>query len=287
MRKLFASLFALTLLAPGQSTTEPTTEPTTEAPAPTGSETTPAEDIPAPSESATKKPAKPQFAIDLGNLSTEKSKKYFEAYFRADTLFKQKRIFECLDEIHALHEIYDKNPASLNLEGACYVEFRSFEKARLAFAKALKANSGSFNVRFNLAEIEFVTENWEEALKQLGELAKEAKVNNQLGSMIPLIQFKMLLCLLKIDDLDGAKVILAETDFLDDSPLFYYGNAAMEYFSDRGAKAEVWLARAGRIFRNPSAIAPWKDTLIEFGYIKSFYGGDLEVEVNSPTGGGE
>ena len=113
-----------------------------------------------------------------------------------------------------------KNPATLNLEGACYVEFRSFEKARLAFAKALKANSGSFNVRFNLAEIEFVTENWEEALKQLGELAKEAENENQLGSMIPLIQFKMLLCLLKTDDLDGAKVILAETDFLDDSPLF-------------------------------------------------------------------
>ena len=104
--------------------------------------------------------------------------------------------------------------------------------------------------------------------------------------MLPLIDFKLLLCKLKTDDEDGAKKILEGTGFLDDNPLFYYGNAAMEYFADNGAKAEVWLARAGRIFRNPSAIAPWQDTLIEFGYIKSFYGGDLEVETNSPTGGG-
>ncbi len=281
MRNLFAPLFALTLLAPGQSVPEPAKE----APVPTGGETAPSGDAPAPSDDVTRKAEKPQFAIDLDNLSKEKSQKYFEHYFRADTLFKQKRIFECLDEIHDLHEIYDKNPASLNLEGACYVEFRSFEKARLAFAKALTANPGNFNVRFNLAEIEFVTENWAESLKQLGELAKEAEKDKNLGTMLPLIKFKKLLCMLKTDDVEGAKAILAKTDFLDDSPLFYYGNAAMDYFADRGAEAEVWLSRAGRIFRNQNTIAPWQDTLIEFGYIKSFYGGDLEVEVNSPTGG--
>jgi hypothetical protein len=30
---------------------------------------------------------------------------------------------------------------------------------------------------------------------------------------------------------------------------------------------------AGRVFANPAVIAPWQDTLIEFGYIESFYGG--------------
>lgn len=280
MKKIFAPLFAFSLIAHGQDASDPakdTTAPTTEDAAPSEGSALEEED----------KNKKPQFAIDLDNLPKDKREKYFEHYFRADTLFKQKRIFECLDEIHALHDIYAKNPASLNLEGACYVEFRSFEKARLAFAKALKANPGNFNVRFNLAEIEFVTESWAESLKQLEALAKEAESKVQLATMLPLIKFKILLCKLKTDDLEGAKAIVAETDFLDDSPLFYYGNAALEYFADNGAEAEVWLARGGRIFRNPGQIAPWQDTLIEFGYIKSFYGGDLEVEVNSPTGGGE
>ncbi|MGB2454301.1 MAG: hypothetical protein ACPIG7_06890, partial [Akkermansiaceae bacterium] len=83
--------------------------------------------------------------------------------------------------------------------------------------------------------------------------------------------------------------IVAETDFLDDSPLFYFGKAALSYAKDDGKGAEQWLARATRIFRsaNGALLAPWQDTLIEFGYIKSFYGGDLEVESGISTGSEE
>ena len=240
-----------------------------------------AQDPPAPSEDTAEAPAqpeKPQYVKDLQGLTKEQGQKYREHFLRADYLFKQKRIFECLEEIEEIHKIYDNNPSSLNLKGACYVEFRSFDKARIAFAKASKNNPDSFNVRFNLAEIEFVTKNYKEALKMLKELAKEGSENKALASMLPLVNFKILLCMLKLDDEAGARAIVAKTDFLDDSPLFYYGTAALEYFADKGSEAEVWLARAGRIFSNKNIIAPWQDTLIEFGYIESFYGGDLEIE---------
>ena len=261
MKKFLLPLLALTLLSPAQENS-------------------------APAEETEKKPEKPQFILDLEALSREDAGKYFQFYQRADMLFKQKRIFECLEAIEEIDKIYDKNPASLNLKGACYVEFRNFEKARLAFGKALKANEGNFNVRFNLSEIEFVTKNYAECLKQLKELEAEAADNENFANMLPLVRFKMLLCMLKTDQVDEAKKIVAGTDFLDDSPLFYYGNAALEYFAGKGPEAEVWLARAGRIFRDAASIAPWQDTLIEYGYIKSFYGGDLEVETISPAATG-
>ncbi len=260
MKKTLCSLFALSLLATAQ-------------------------DAPDPAEKAPEAPKKPQYIIDLQSLSEEDGKKYQEHFLRADYLFKQKRIFECLEELEEVNKIYANNPSSSNLRGACYVEFRSFEKARIAFAKADAANPGNFNVLFNLAEIEFVTKNYKEALKLLNQLAAEASENKAIESMLPLVNFKILLCKLKTDDEAGARAIIAKSDFLDDSPLFYYGNAALEYFADKGPEAEVWLSRAGRIFRNPNIIAPWQDTLIEFGYIESFYGGDLEVPAN--TSGGE
>jgi hypothetical protein len=34
------------------------------------------------------------------------------------------------------------------------------------------------------------------------------------------------------------------------------------------------MARGGRIFQNPAILSPWQDTLMEFGYIKGFFGGD-------------
>ena len=35
---------------------------------------------------------------------------------------------------------------------------------------------------------------------------------------------------------------------------------------------------ANRIFQDPNILAPWQDTLVEYGYIKSFYGGDGSQE---------
>ena len=245
-----------------------------------------AQDEPAAEANAPKKQEKPQYVIDLEALSKEQAIAYTDAFRRANYLFQQKRIFECLEAVEELDAIYAKNPASLTLRGACYVEFRAFDKARIAFAKAIKASPNNFNVRFNLAEIEFVAQNYEKSLTILEQLLAEAGENKASSTMGPLIKFKILLCKIKTGDLNGAKAIVAKTDFLDDSPLFYYGKAALEYANDNGAGAETWLARAGRIFRseNGGLLAPWQDTLIEFGYIKSFYGGDLEVESGIPTG---
>jgi len=77
---------------------------------------------------------------------------------------------------------------------------------------------------------------------------------------------------------DDALILANKYDFLDDSPFYYYAQAAIAYESDDTIKAEEWLAICSRIFRDPQILAPWQDTLVEFGYIKSFYGDDLATE---------
>jgi len=226
----------------------------------------------------------PQWIADIRALPEEDLEAYGTSTVRCKQLFDQKRIFECLAEIRIAEAIYDKDPTILNLRGACYVEFRNFNKALDAFKRALEIQKGDFNVRFNIAEIKFVSQKYKEALADLESLNKEASGQPKYANMIPLIKFKSLLCKLKLKDVEGAKALIADTDFLSDSPIYYYGNAALEYNADNGTEAEKWLARARRIFRNQKILAPWQDTLIEFGYIKSFYGGDLEVESGPPTG---
>lgn len=274
MKRLLLSFASLSLLVPAQDT-PPQNDPAAEA------------EVPAEAKAETEA-RKPQYILDLESLTAEEKQEYQNLFIRADSLFKQKRIFECLEVLEELHEIYDKNPATLNLQGACYVEFRAFDKARVAFAKTEKASPNNFNVRFNLAEIEFVSENFDEALKKFEALLDEGQEGEINPGMLPILKFKTLLCRLKADDVEGARELISDLDFLDDSPLYYYGNAALAYHAGEGRKAEQWLGRVSRIFRdNPSLLAPWQDTLIEFGYIKSFYGGDLEVENSSIPGAPE
>jgi hypothetical protein len=93
-----------------------------------------------------------------------------------------------------------------------------------------------------------------------------------------LVEFKILLCKKKLGLNDEVTILAGKYDFLDDSPFYYYTQAALAYDSDNLVKAEEWLAIAGRIFRDPNVLAPWQDTLVEHGYIKSFYGDDAATE---------
>jgi hypothetical protein len=127
---------------------------------------------------------------------------------------------------------------------------------------------------FNLGEVEFCTQQWQQALDRFTGLLP--KIPEKDLAMRRLIEFKMLLCKIKTNKLDEAKQLANKYDFLDDSPYYYYANAVVEFQQNNAVKAEEWLAMANRIFRDPAVLSPWQDTLIEFGYIKSFYGGDLE-----------
>jgi hypothetical protein len=99
--------------------------------------------------------------------------------------------------------------------------------------------------------------------------------NTSLGR---LVEFKILLCKKKLGKNDEVIVLSEKYDFLDDSPFYYYAQAALAYDKKDLVKAEEWLARANRIFQDPNILAPWQDTLVEYGYIKSFYGEEAPAE---------
>jgi hypothetical protein len=135
-------------------------------------------------------------------------------------------------------------------------------------------------VLFNIAELEFVTRNWQSCLVRMKEvlpLIPEVSVQTK-----RIVELKMLLCYLALDKEEEAKALANKYDPLrDDSPFYYYAQASLCYHNKDLIKAEEFLQMANRVFANPAYIAPWQDTLIEFGYIASFYGG---AELPADTG---
>ena len=51
---------------------------------------------------------------------------------------------------------------------------------------------------------------------------------------------------------------------------------AISYHDGNDSEAERWRASARRVFRRAASLAPWEDTMIEVGFVKSFYGGVTE-----------
>lgn len=204
------------------------------------------------------------------NLPEEQRVKFAKHFGEASRFFQQKRIFECLDSISEAEKIFANSSELLNLRGSCYVEMRAFDKAMTAFDEALKITPKNTSIRFNVGEVMFVTKQWKEAQDVFQEILGDIPESNiALGR---LVEFKILLCKIKLDQKEEAMILAEKYDYQDDSPYYYYSQATLAYEQEKLLEAEEWLGRANRIFRDPNIIAPWQDTLVEYGYIKSFYG---------------
>lgn len=206
------------------------------------------------------------------NLPEESRKEFVKHFQEANRLFQQKRIFETLDEIEKAAAIFKDSPEIHNLRGSCYVEMRGFDKALAEFRKATELSKDNPSIDFNIGEVYFVTKQWQKALDIFEKVMKSLPPENI--SLGRLVEFKILLCKKKLGKDDEVMVLSEKYDFLDDSPFYYYAKAALAYEDEDLVKAEEWLSRASRIFRDPNVLAPWQDTLVEYGYIKSFYGDD-------------
>ena len=224
------------------------------------------------------------------NMPQEKRDDFMKKLGDAQRLFTGKRVFEALEKVSEAQAIYPDSPDLLNLRGACEVEFRSFDKALASFRRADELHPGNPDIVFNIAEILFVKKEWDAAETQFSKvltlIGKDPEaIKLQLSR---LVEFKLLLCKIKLGKHAEAVSMAQKYDYLDDSPYHYYAEAAIHFSEKRDVEAEACMARGGRVFQNPAILAPWQDTMIEFGYIKGFFGGDSElpsVETPAPDGG--
>jgi tetratricopeptide (TPR) repeat protein len=213
------------------------------------------------------------------NLPEENRMEFTKHMTEANRLFQQKRVFETLEEISQALRIFDDSPEIYNLRGSCYVEFRDFKRALKDFEKAREYSKDNPNLDFNIAEVYFVTNQWQKAETLYESILKLIPADDRnMMSLQRLVEFKLMLCKMRLGKKDEATILAEKYDFLDDSPYYYYAHAALAYEAKDLIKAEEWLAMAGRVFRDPNTVAPWQDTLVEYGYIKSFYGDDSSAE---------
>jgi tetratricopeptide (TPR) repeat protein len=204
------------------------------------------------------------------NLPKETRTAFAKHLSEANRIFQQKRIVETLEELDKAAAIFVDSPEIFNLRGSCYVEMRAFDKALAAFTKAATYSKDNPSIEFNIGETYFCTKQWQKALDFFEKVLKKLPPENiTLGR---LVEFKILLCKKKLGKKEEAAALAEKYDYLDDSPFYYYANAAIAYDDNNKVKAEEWLGMASRIFRDPQVTAAWQDTLVEFGYIKSFYG---------------
>ncbi len=129
---------------------------------------------------------------------------------------------------------------------------KRWEPARTSFQELIKLNDNN-------------------KLQQVAKLDGDAKerVERQFASTSRLMQFKILICQLQEKKNAEAEALLKEfKPYDDDSPAYYFGNAAAAFARNDKEAAEEWIASAKNIYSS-DVNEIYVDSLVEMGWLQT------------------
>ena len=217
-------------------------------------------------------------ANNLAKIPPDKRNELKDHMSRASVYVRGIRLQEALDELFKAEAIANEFDVKFfqlhNLKGAVYTKMRSFEEARVEFEKAIAIDGESFHPQFNLAELDFVEERFQGAedgfsklLERYGGLTPDG-FRQILESTERLMQFKVLICMLKEGREEDATNLIAKFNYLEDNPAYYYGNAAVEFSKENKEEAQSWMKSAERIY-DPAIREIFMDSFVEVGWVET------------------
>ena len=118
---------------------------------------------------------------------------------------------------------------------------------------------------FNRVEMDFVRDNWQAALDGFKKVQQEHAEKLDANTS-RLIDLKIAICHLKLDQPAEAKKVINKYGYYDSSPIFYYGNAAMSFQEGNDVGASEWIRNAKEIYP-PQLNAVFEDSLFEAGWL--------------------
>jgi hypothetical protein len=154
---------------------------------------------------------------------------------------------------------------------------RDFAAAEASFVKAAALSPGVWAPMFNLAELPFVKHDWKEAKARFEGLL--TAFPQMPLAMRHLVHFKMLVCQLKLNDVQAAEAVLAANfTFMDDTPAYYMAKAAMAFNAKNDSVAREWLEKARGIFGDQPLVS-YLDSLMEARWIPNIGLPRVSIEV--------
>lgn len=161
--------------------------------------------------------------------------------------FDTKNYDAALKKLETVDAKTPDDPFVQNLLGAAYTKKKDFAAAQKYFEKALAKQPDFFPAMFNVGELFFLQRQYAEALDYFVKMQGKDPRNE-------LLQFKIFLCQLQLDNKDAAAKSLKAIKYPGDTPAWYYGQAAWESKNGNNKKALEYVTGAQYIFGPKTAL---------------------------------
>jgi tetratricopeptide (TPR) repeat protein len=202
-------------------------------------------------------------------------------------LLFEKKMTEAITELHKQNfskalsiaeeaeKINPENPSATNLKGRVYIEQKDYPKALELFTKLATQSPDNIGAQYNLAETIFTQGKHAEAREKFSKILETVKATpKDQGNKLPFgvitqdfLTYKIYLSYVFENNLVEGKKQLDKFDPYADSPLYYFGCAAMEFANGKNLKALEWIGSASKIY-NPTLLELFSNAFFDKGWIR-------------------
>ncbi len=168
-----------------------------------------------------------------------------------------------LDKINPVDQ---KKADILNLRGAIYKRLGELDNAANAYTDALKINPKDWVPKYNLAEVNFLREQYKPARTFLEQALASMPEADRLQKQ-DLILYKVYLTYLLQGDDEKAKLLLDSFDINSPTPVYYFAQAAWSYKKKDNAKAKTWVNSTDGLYSEDLRNS-YSQALVDVGWLE-------------------
>lgn len=221
----------------------------------------PAQEFPPAAPTKPKLKEIPAWLVEFSNLPADTRKQYITTFQRAKLAFNNGQWIDCITLLAQCEIIMRGNPNIWNLRASCLIEQKYFEEAEAEMKKILQVMPKDAVTIMNMSSVHMAFGRYEESLKILLPLRDDLEFQGRQEGLIHVLDFRVLLCYLKLGDKDKARERVAHVSPMDDTPLYFYGRAAFALAEGEPDEAVHQISLATRIFANNKAYVPYQRAL--------------------------
>lgn len=222
-------------------------------------------------EKGNNEPDVPTWVEKLSNLPVKERIAYTDSFAAAKQSYAAGRLAESESYLLTCQIINDDNPNVWSLRASICIAQKRFDEALPLLDKVEKAMPGNQITKLNYSLYYLGKGHYEQCLQETDSLLHQldAKKEPQLcNSLI----YRKVLCFLMLGQMEKAHQLTDHLSPLEDSPLYYYSQAAYRITQKDRASATRDMEAANTIFANEDYLLSYKQSLSFSGLIERYFG---------------
>ncbi len=208
----------------------------------------------------------PRWLQDFSNMPRAKREAFAQAFTEAKRTYQLQQWSACIVKLNECEEIFAANPNIQILRVACFQEMEMYAEALEIVLQQLKAQPKDVISQYNLSSIYMGMKDYQKCVDVTEPLLRNISMEED-KKFRDLLNFRLFICKLALDDEVGAIKVVEYCSILDDSPLYYMVQSAVSLYKKDRLKAAENLKAAQNIYGRTMSMPAYERCLQKSGFV--------------------